>query len=58
MSFLTQIGVEYSSAKTHKSANFYEFAKRIFYNNVEVTPFPFSALTQCKKSPEMMTTLL
>jgi hypothetical protein len=55
---LLTLGVEYSEAKTHSSKNFYEFAKRIFYNGVEVSPFPISALKECGKSVSMLITLL
>nr|DAG91281.1 MAG TPA: RNA-dependent RNA polymerase [Riboviria sp.] len=58
MTILTDLGVEYSKAKTHKSKDFYEFAKRIFYQGVEVSPFPVSALKECGKSYDLLTTLV
>lgn len=32
------LGVEISEAKTHKSKSFFEFAKRYFYQGVEISP--------------------
>lgn len=58
MSLIKQLGMEYSSAKTHKSKDFYEFAKRIFYQGVEVSPFPISALSECGKSYDLLFTLI
>jgi len=58
MSLLVQLGIEFSKAKTHKSKEFYEFAKRIFYQGVEVSPFPYSALRECSKSYSLLFTLL
>jgi len=58
MSLLRQLNIEYSKAKTHKSKDFYEFAKRIFYQGVEVSPFPYSALHECSKSFDLLFTLL
>jgi hypothetical protein len=37
---MLQLGVEISESKTHISENSYEFMKRWFLNQVEVTPFP------------------
>lgn len=58
MSLLVQLGIEFSKAKTHKSKDFYEFAKRIFYQGIEVSPFPYSALKECSKSYELLYTLI
>lgn len=58
INLIQSLGLEYSPSKTHISDNFYEFAKRVFIDQVEVSPFPISALSECSKSPEMMTTLL
>jgi len=41
---LDSLGVEISPSKTHKSENFYEFAKRVIFFDREVTPFPFNAI--------------
>jgi len=51
---LSQLGVEVSPSKTHKSENFYEFAKRIIYLGEEVTPFPVNALVENYKHPLLM----
>lgn len=58
LSLLKQLDIEYSKAKTHKSKDFYEFAKRIFYQGVEVSPFPYSALKECTKTYSLLFTLL
>jgi len=55
---ITDLGVEFSLAKTHTSKNFYEFAKRIYLDDHEITPFPVSALAESHKSFGMMTVLL
>lgn len=46
---IRSLGVEISELKTHKSQNFFEFAKRMFIKGQEITPFPFSALKECSK---------
>jgi len=43
---IRKLGVEVSDLKTHKSQNFFEFAKRLFYEGQEFTPFPVSALKE------------
>lgn len=58
MIVIKDLGLEVSSLKTHKSKNFFEFAKRYFLDGVEITPFPFSALKECQKSVSQMTSLL
>jgi len=58
MKTISSLHVEYSLAKTHKSLHFYEFAKRIFYKGVEISPFPISALKECGKSFGFLTVLL
>lgn len=57
-SVISNLGMEYSPAKTHRSEHFYEFAKRYFYRGVEISPFPYSALKECGKSFVLLTTLL
>jgi hypothetical protein len=49
LEFLTQLNVEYSKPKTHISPIFFEFAKRLFLEGQEVTPFPISALKEDSK---------
>jgi len=44
--------------KTHKSQDFFEFAKRIYWKGEEITPFPYSALKECGRSFVTLTTLL
>jgi len=55
---ILSLGVEFAPAKTHESENFFEFAKRMFLDGVEISPFPVSALKESKKSFTMMTTVL
>lgn len=58
ITLINTLGVDISVAKTHKSTNFYEFAKRIFVDGIEVSPFPYSALRECSKSYDLLTTLV
>jgi len=58
MKVIASIHVDISIAKTHKSIDFYEFAKRIIYKDVEVSPFPISALRQASKSSDTLVVLL
>lgn len=58
MEILPLIGVEYSLAKTHSSENFYEFAKRVHYKHVEVSPFPISSLKESSKSTDTLVLLI
>jgi len=51
---IESLGVEISIAKSHISPYFYEFAKRIIHQDVEVTPFPIAALWETRKQPSMM----
>jgi len=46
---IKSLGVETSSLKTHKSKTFVEFAKRLFWHQEEITPFPISALKESHK---------
>lgn len=43
--------------KTHKSDVFFEFAKCLFLNGHEITPFPISALKECGKDVSALTNL-
>lgn len=58
MEAISSLGLEYSELKTHKSLHFFEFAKRLYYKDVEITPFLISALKECGKSHIMLTTLI
>lgn len=46
LSIMTQLGVEISPIKTHKSTKLFEFAKRFFLDSVEISPFPLNALIE------------
>lgn len=46
ISIIESLGVDYSIPKTFKSPHFCEFAKRLIYKGVEITPFPISALKE------------
>jgi len=52
------LGVEVSVMKTHISDNFFEFAKRLFYKNIEITPFPVSALQETHNKYYLVVNLL
>lgn len=55
---ITSLGVEFSAAKTHESERFFEFAKRLYLDGKEITPFPISALPSCGKSVFQLTHLM
>lgn len=55
---LNTLGVGVSSAKTHSSPHFYEFAKRLIYKGVEISPFPVSALRETLKDNSLFVNLL
>lgn len=57
MKIIHSLGVEASPAKTHKSKDLYEFAKRLFYRGEEITPFPISAISESVKRSYLLTTL-
>lgn len=48
---LRSLGIEVSPKKTHISNSFREFAKRILVNDMELTPFPISALWTTRNDP-------
>jgi hypothetical protein len=58
MELLDLLGLDYSKAKTHRSEKFFEFAKRMYLNGEEITPFPYSSLKECGKSYDQLTVLL
>lgn len=41
-----QLGVEISTLKSYESPHLFEFAKRIFYKGVEISPFPMSGFNE------------
>lgn len=43
---IKSLGVDYSAPKTYESTSFYEFAKRLFLKEVEISPFPISGLEE------------
>lgn len=55
---MKSLGVEIQLTKSHISPHFCEFAKRLIYKGVEVTPFPISSLTNTMKSTELLAALL
>jgi len=55
---ITLLGVDFSPMKTHESSRLFEFAKRLFLDGEEVTPFPISALPEVSKTPSLLTSLL
>jgi hypothetical protein len=55
---ITDLGMDFSPLKTHESKTLFEFAKRLFYKGVEVTPFPVSALKESQKRFYLLVNLL
>jgi hypothetical protein len=58
LSVIKSLGLEVSALKTHSSPDFYEFAKRLIYKGIEITPFPISALAESESRSYIMTSLL
>lgn len=52
---IQSLGVKFSGVKTHRSAYFMEFAKRLIYKGQEISPFPVNGFYQSVKSPELLT---
>jgi len=51
---VTSLHMELSVAKTFKSNDLFEFAKRFFYKGKEISPFPMGAVYSSKGSiPEL-----
>lgn len=46
---IKELGMDYSVPKTHISSHLFEFAKRLFLNGHEISPFPISALNESGK---------
>lgn len=51
------LGVSFSLLKTHESTLLLEFAKRLFYRGVEITPFPMPAVAMVRKFYELVPVL-
>jgi hypothetical protein len=47
---IRRLGVHWSKEKTHISSHFFEFAKRVHWNEQDVTPFPVAALWSERKT--------
>lgn len=58
MNCMTQLGVEFSLQKSHISPYMFEFAKRIFHQGTEITPFPIAALWTTRNTPSLMLNVL
>jgi hypothetical protein len=54
---LSILGVEYSIPKTYISSSFFEFAKRLFHNDIEISPFPISALSEASRKYYILVSL-
>lgn len=54
LKLLQELDIPFNKSKTHRSLNFFEFAKRIFHNGVEVTPFPINALWKGRSRVESL----
>jgi len=55
---ITQLGVNFSPLKTHESTKLFEFAKRLFLNGTEISPFPISSLKESSTRYYLMVNLL
>lgn len=55
---IRSLGMEVSSAKTHTSPHFFEFAKRLIFKGQEITHFPISAIKESSKRYYHLTTVL
>jgi hypothetical protein len=51
---ISLLGVKISPHKTYDSTEFFEFAKRIFYKGVEITPFPISAVVNLRRFYQLL----
>jgi hypothetical protein len=57
MEIMKNLGVEISLPKTHISPHFCEFAKRLIYRGVDISPFQLSSLKHSNTS-DLLTSLL
>nr|QXN75384.1 MAG: RNA-dependent RNA polymerase [Grapevine-associated mitovirus 9] len=46
---ILDLGMEFSPIKTYESSHFFEFAKRLYFKGVEISPFPISGLNEVVK---------
>jgi len=46
---MSSLGVDISAVKSHSSDKLFEFAKRLFLDGQEITPFPLSSLPETSK---------
>lgn len=51
---IESLGVEISSSKSHVSKDTYEFAKRWFQNNIEISPVPISGFSSNTDNPKLL----
>lgn len=58
IAMITRLGVTFSPNKTHESTKLFEFAKRLFLNGQEITPFPISAIKEVSKRYYLLVNLL
>jgi hypothetical protein len=58
LSVIESLGMDYSKPKTHISASFFEFSKRLFFNGVEISPFPISGLRGTSSKYYLFTSFL
>jgi len=46
IAIMDNLGVDIALQKTHRSEHFFEFAKRLFYDGKEFSPFPLTGLRE------------
>jgi hypothetical protein len=54
---ILDLGVDFSPLKTHESHTLFEFAKRLYFNGEEISPFPISALKESAKKYYLLVNL-
>jgi hypothetical protein len=54
LEIINRLGVDISTAKSHISENCYEFAKRWFYEGIEISPVPISGFVDNWANPKLL----
>jgi len=57
LKLMSRLGIQVNLTKSHISPHFFEFAKRIFWKGVEVSPFPISSLPESAHQFHLMVSL-
>lgn len=54
LQIINDLGVDISPSKSHISENCYEFAKRWFFNGIEISPIPMAGLVSNFDQPQLI----